>query len=49
VVEHWRQLVAQGQATHHVHGSGEPISPGPYQRRRRRRRRPRSPYVAPQE
>jgi poly(A) polymerase len=49
VVEHWRQLVARTQSTHHVHGSGEPISAGPYQRRRRRRRRPRSPYVAPQE
>jgi poly(A) polymerase len=49
VVEHWRQLVAQAQSTHHVHGSGEPIAPGPYQRRRRRRRRPRAPYVAPQE
>ena len=49
VVEHWRQLVAQAQSTHHVHGSGEPVAPGPYQRRRRRRRRPRSPYVAPQE
>jgi poly(A) polymerase len=49
VVEHWRQLVAQAQSTHVVHGSGEPISAGPFQRRRRRRRRPRAPYVAPQE
>ena len=49
VVEHWRELVAQAQSTHHVHGPAEPVSPGPYQRRRRRRRRPRAPYVAPQE
>jgi poly(A) polymerase len=49
VVEHWRQLVAQAQSTHHLHGSAEAISPGPYQRRRRRRRRPRAPYIAPQE
>ena len=49
VVEHWRQLVAQTQSTHHVHTSGEPVSAGPYQRRRRRRRRARAPYVAPQE
>jgi poly(A) polymerase len=49
VVEHWRQIVAQTQSTHHVHPSGEPVTPGPYQRRRRRRRRPRAPYVAPQE
>ena len=49
VVDHWRQLVAQSQSTHHLHGSAEPISPGPYQRRRRRRRRPRAPYIAPQE
>ena len=49
VVEHWRQLVAQTQSTHHAHPSGEPVAPGPFQRRRRRRRRPRSPYVAPQE
>ena len=49
VVEHWRQLAAQSQSTHHLHGSPEPAAPGPYQRRRRRRRRPRAPYVAPQE
>ena len=49
VVEHWRELVAQAQSTHHVLGAAEPVSPGPYQRRRRRRRRPRAPYVAPQE
>ena len=49
IVEHWRQLAAQAQSTHLVHAAGEPVSPGPYQRRRRRRRRPRSPYVAPQE
>jgi poly(A) polymerase len=49
VIEHWRQIVAQTQSTHHVHPSGEPVTPGPFQRRRRRRRRPRAPYVAPQE
>jgi poly(A) polymerase len=49
IVEHWRELMAQAQSTHLLHGAGEPVSAGPYQRRRRRRRRSRAPYVAPQE
>ena len=47
VLQHWRNVQAQGAPQPHALAEHAPA--GPFKRRRRRRRRPRAPYVAPQE